>query len=78
MRSKSILYSKIIPSSETPKLMLFLMRNKVARTETGALYLLMATIAISTALTVFLFSSPGGRLANPPTFSGDYSLSQTQ
>lgn len=78
MRSKSILYSKIIPSSETPKLMLFLIRNKIARTETGALYLLMTTIAVSTALTVFLFSSPSGKLMNLPTFTGDYSLSQAQ
>ena len=58
--------------------MLFLIKNKIARTETGALYLLMSTIAISTALTVFLFSSQGGGLANPPTFAGDYSLSQAQ
>ena len=78
MRNKSILYSKIIPSSETPKLMLFLIRNKIARSETGALYLLMATIAISTALTVFLFSSPSGKFTNPPMFAGEYSLSQAQ
>ena len=37
MSHRSILYSKIVPSSETPKLLLFLMRNKVARTETQAL-----------------------------------------
>ena len=70
MTRKPILYSKIVRSDETPKLVVFLIKNKIVRTETQAVYFLILVVAISTALAVYFFLSINGGLVKPAPFVG--------
>ena len=62
---KPILYSRIVRSNETPKLVTLLIKNKVVRTETQALWFLMFVVALSSVLAVYLFMSLSVGLSRP-------------
>ena len=70
---KPILYSRIIRSNETPKLVTLLIKNKVVRTETEALYFLLFVVALSSVLAVYFFMSLSTSLYRPaPSFLPQY------
>lgn len=76
MSYNPLLYSRIIRSSETPKLVHFLIKYKVVRTETQAVYFLMLIVAMSSVLAMYFFLSLNGGLTRPASLVEAYPISQ--
>ena len=62
MNRKPILYSRIVRSDETPKLVTFLMKMKIVRSETQAIIILLLVTALFSGLAVYFFLSATGKL----------------
>ncbi|OHA20263.1 MAG: hypothetical protein A2849_03015 [Candidatus Taylorbacteria bacterium RIFCSPHIGHO2_01_FULL_51_15] len=63
MSHKPILYSRIIRSGEMPKLVHFLIKTRVVRSQTQAMLLLMLAVALFSGLTVYFYLYASGGLA---------------
>jgi hypothetical protein len=72
MSRKPILYSKIVRSSETPKIVSFLIENKVVRTETQAVFFLIFVAAVSSVLAFYIFVSISGGVTSRTFFTEVY------
>ncbi len=62
MTRKPLLYSRIIRSDETPKLVVFLIKMKIVRSETQAIILLLLATALFSGLAVYFFLFATGGL----------------
>lgn len=78
MNPKPILYSKIIRSSEAPKMVRLLIKNKIVRTEIQAIYFLMLIVVISSILAIYFFLSLSVGLTKADSFIEMDAMSQTQ
>ncbi len=69
MSRKPILYSRIIRSDETPRMVRWLLKSRFARSETQAVLVLLLITAISTGFAVYFFVS--ANFIPPANFQGD-------
>ena len=78
MSRKPLLYSRIVRSDETPKLVVFLIKMKIVRSETQAIILLLLATALFSGLAVYFFLfAIGGlnqstQLSFPAPFGQEY------
>ncbi|MBI2476513.1 MAG: hypothetical protein HYV67_04725 [Candidatus Taylorbacteria bacterium] len=76
MNRQPLLYSRIVRSGEPPPLARFLVRNKIVRTETQAIYFLLFVVAVSSIFAVYFFLSLNAGLSGLVPFLGAPPISQ--